>query len=592
MKVGYAKVKERSDAIQRALADARSARNRITRQRREQDRDAVAAGRRQRARTAKEDRDRERAGKRRIRVQVAEHDRPRRIGTTPRRLFTRQMIFSTGTPRARGQERADGFRSIHFSLVARGFRSTAGRRWRAGEAGRAALYAVREDALEGGEVGWWSNIAADRAELLAFWRTVEAVERHDRANANVYVVEVIALDATLTEADRRAVVTDLCDDLERRGLAFVVGMHKPDSSGDQRNFHCHLMYSLRPAERHAPYDWSFAVSKVGDINTPAGIRARRSLAVDTMNWQLMLAGSDRRYTALSNKARGIVDTPQPKLGKRAVWVGRRLDAERARMNHLDQLGAGLASLNASFSLSDRFVNIRNSLRATLHRASVRVNAPDPTKTVSVDPLELRSDAVRRVIADRLHRLLSFDIGLYDARLSTIERVVQERVAALPTAKSKMVPLKAAGVVGEQSIDAALQPDQLPSAETPVAAPAPIAPMVIANTTNQIDAPERHPGEVQTSGETNTGKHLTNDEHSEEDHGILQLALIARLFHDGQWDQRDWQSGGKKRSVARGSHVDAGENSGPAAAEAEAETETPDWDEVLLAKLRDGGGRGG
>ncbi|KQN92150.1 hypothetical protein ASE90_05325 [Sphingomonas sp. Leaf67] len=589
MKVGYAKVKEGSDAIQRALADARSARNRATRQRREQDRDAAAAGRRQRSRTAKEDRERERAGKRRIRVQVAEHDRPRRIGTTPRRLFTRQAIFSTSAPRARGQERADGLRSIHFSLVARGFRSTAGRRWRAGEAGRAALYTVREDALEGGEVGWWSNIAEDRAELLAFWCTVEAVEKHDRANANVYVVEVIALDATLTEADRRAVVTDLCDDLARRGLAFVVGMHQPDPSGDQRNFHCHLMYSLRPAERHAPYDWNFAVSKVGDINTPDGIRARRRLAVDTMNRQLVLAGGDRRYTALSNKARGIVDTPQPKLGKRAVWVSRRLDAQRARMNRLDQLGAGLASLNASFSLSDRFVSIRTSLRAALQRASIRVNAPDTTTTVSADPLELRSDPVRRVIADRLRRLLSFDIGSYDARLSTIQQVVEERVAALPATKSKMVPLKAEGA-GDQSIDEALQSDQLPSAGMPVAAPAPIAPMVTENPRDRSDATERHPGEVQTSGETDVGKDLTSDEHPRKDHGMLQLALVARLFHSGQWDRRDWLSGGKKRFLARGSHVDAEENSVPAAAEVE--VGTSDWDQILLAKLRDDGGRGG
>jgi hypothetical protein len=452
------------------------------------------------------------------------------------------------------------------------------------------LYAVREDALEGGEVGWWSNIAADRAELLAFWRTVEAVEKHDRANANVYVVEVIALDATLTEADRRAVVTDLCDDLERRGLAFVVGMHQPDPSGDQRNFHCHLMYSLRPAARHAPYDWSFAVSKVGDINTPDGIRARRSLAVDTMNRQLVLADIDRRYTALSNKARGIVDKPQPKLGKRAVWVSRRLGAERARMNRLDQLGAGLASLNASFSLSNRFVSIRTSLSAALQRASIRVNAPDVITTVIADPLELQSEAVRRVIADRLRRLLSFDIGSYDARLGTIQRVVQERMAALPTAKSKMVPLKAAGVAGEHPIDEALQPDQLPSAGLSVAAPAPIAPMVIENPTNRSDATERHSGEVQTSGETDVGKDLTSDEHPIKDHGMLQLALIARLFHNGQWDRRDWLSGGKKRFVARGSHVDAEENSVPAAAEVEAGT--PDWDQILLAKLRNDGGRGG
>lgn len=303
-----------------------------------------------------------------------------------------------------------------------------------------------------------------------------------------------------------------------------------------------------------------------------------------MNRQLVLAGSDRCYTALSNKARGIVDTPQPKLGKSAVWIGRRLDAQRARMNRLDQLGAGLASLNASFSLSDRFAKIQASLRAALQRASVWANASDVTTAIGAEPLELRSGA------DRLRRQLAFDIGSYNVRLTDIQRAVKEGLAALPTAKSKMMALKAAGAAGDQSINEALQPDQLPSAEMPVAAPALIAPMVIESPRNRSDATERHPGVVQTSGKTDVGKDLTSDEQPKKDHGILQLALIARLFHNGQWDRRDWLSGGKKRFMARGSHVDAEENAVPAAAEVE--VGTPDWDQILLAKLRDDGGRGG
>ncbi len=168
------------------------------------------------------------------------------------------------------------------------------------------------------------------------------MEKHDRTNANVYVMEIIALDATLNPAERRNCVAGMTADLKRRGLAYVVGIHKPDPSGDQRNFHVHIMYSLRPAERHAPYDWSFAVSKVVDINTPAGILVRRRVGVDATNATLAAAGSSRRYTAVSNRGRGIVDTPRSKAGQRATWVVRRLAREERKSAMLERLqdGAG------------------------------------------------------------------------------------------------------------------------------------------------------------------------------------------------------------------------------------------------------------
>ncbi|MFN3727366.1 MAG: MobA/MobL family protein [Allosphingosinicella sp.] len=240
---------------------------------------------------------------------------------------------ATGITDARGP---DGLYSLHFGFVARGFASTTGRRWRAGEAVRAARYIVREDALEGGELGWWSNVAADRNELVTFFRAVEAVERHDRTNANVYVSEIIALPAELSARQRRRVVNRICRFYEKRGLAYVAAVHVPDAAGDQRNFHCHIIYSLRPADRHGAYDWSFGLSKENDINTPGGIAARRRQVVRDINATLHAAGIDKRYTHLSNRARRMA-TAQAKVGQNGIWVSRRLAALETRAARLREI---------------------------------------------------------------------------------------------------------------------------------------------------------------------------------------------------------------------------------------------------------------
>lgn len=198
------------------------------------------------------------------------------------------------------------------------------------------------------------DIAADRNELVAFFRASEAIERHDRANANVYMSEIIALPASLTARQRRRVVRRYCRYFDQRGIAYAVGMHKPDSAGDGRNFHCHIVYSLRPATRLAAYDWSFAVSKLSDVNTPDGITLRRKLAVDAINVTLKAAGSAQRYTHLSNRARGL-GSPAPKQGQRQTWVLRRLIDAQARCDDLVRMSERIAVLQrglASIATAD------------------------------------------------------------------------------------------------------------------------------------------------------------------------------------------------------------------------------------------------
>lgn len=347
MRLGYREVKAGHAPLRQALSAARGARNRKSRDVRAQEQEDRERERRHRRRRAKEERDLKRALDRRFRVQVPERERPRISNACPRKLFHRLAglaFASTGmTPVNDG-----GVRSIHFAFVARGFASRTGRRWRSGEGGRAALYVTRAEGLEGGEAGWWSNIADDRNELVAYTRVSEEIEKHDRANANVYVSEIISLDHTLTASQRRRVVKRICRFFDKRGLGYVAALHTPDRSGDQRNFHAHILYSLRPVRKVAEYEWEFAASKVGDINTPTGIRARREAVVRALNATLAASGSARRYTHLSNRARGLPSPQTGKLGQAATWLQRRIQEDEGRVARLTVMKSALEHIKTGF----------------------------------------------------------------------------------------------------------------------------------------------------------------------------------------------------------------------------------------------------
>jgi len=348
-------LKKGSAAVAAQLSAARSERNRATRAANIAASEERAATRRYKRARAREDR--ERAMKKGVRVTVAEHERPRTRGRTPRALFYRLGGKAIGGRLVKASI-GSGTRAVHFAVTARGFSSKTGRRWRSGEGERAAQYITREEALEGGEAGWWSTIAADRNELVAFHRASEALEKHDRANANVYVTEIVALPASLTARQRRRAVRRYCRYFDKRGLPYTVAMHKPDPQGDVRNYHVHIVYSLRPARRLGAYDWTFAVSKVSDVNTPEGIAARRKLVVDAINATLRASGSGQRFTHLSNRARGL-GLPGPKIGQQQNWIARRLaDAEDgyARLVRLkammDRLGEGVRTISRAHVAED------------------------------------------------------------------------------------------------------------------------------------------------------------------------------------------------------------------------------------------------
>jgi len=387
VRLGYAEVRKGSAEVVAAIAAARSARNLLSRRERAAREEEIEARRARTRRRKKEREELEQAVRGHISVSLKENERPRIGPTTARKLFQRTKPFGYGSIGKSDFRGPDGRHSIHFQFTARGFASWKGRRWRNGEAERAARYIVREGGLEGGEHGWWSNIAKDRTELVGFFRVLEAIERNDRKNANVYVSEIIALPAELSARQRRFAVRRVCQFFETRDLPYVAALHTPDGAGDQRNFHCHILYSLRPACRLGEHDWEFAVAKVADINTPAGIKERRRQVVRDINRTLIAARIDKRLTHLSNRVRGMI-APEPTQSQAERAIARRLDGLEKRKELLEKIKTFVSiASTALVNTSARLQSAKKRLAARLEHRRLAMARPLARQLAPINTLE-------------------------------------------------------------------------------------------------------------------------------------------------------------------------------------------------------------
>jgi hypothetical protein len=80
------------------------------------------------------------------------------------------------------------------------------------------------------------------------WNAVEAVE--NRKNSTLALDYVAAFPHQLNAAQRAFIIKDfLREEFQRRGFMATGAVHEPDSHGDQRNYHAHIMFSYRGLDK-------------------------------------------------------------------------------------------------------------------------------------------------------------------------------------------------------------------------------------------------------------------------------------------------------------------------------------------------------
>lgn len=243
--------------------------------------------------------------------------------------------------------------------------------WRAGLPADHALYILREDALE--RIGDdaidslpMSNMGKDAQEIAAGWRALEAVEEGYRANAIVQHRIIWNLPHDLNPAERRELVEDFCErTFGRLGLPWVAAIHTPDAKGDQRNFHAHVCFSLRPCERTGDHEWSIAQEKLNGLTDPDGLKLMRALAAAHMNRACRAAGRPERFTHQTYKERGIDAQRQAHVGAAAMAAH-----ERGEHVHVIARNAVIAESNelaVEKAQAEREVQAHDRLTSLLER---------------------------------------------------------------------------------------------------------------------------------------------------------------------------------------------------------------------------------
>ena len=249
------------------------------------------------------------------------------------------------------------------------------------------------------------------------------MEKRDRANANVYIVEVIALPAELSAEQRRQAARRLCRGLQKRGLAYTASIHLPDVAGYQRNYHLHLIYSMRACRRVAAYEWDFATAKHTEINTRVGIVQRRCGVVVAINETLRDAGIAKRYTPLSNRERGMAPPTRGKVGQVETALGRRLAAAEDRQARLAALQAHTRWLRQT--MLDAAARLEAARRKVIRRLVETSIALGHDEAERIVPAERR--ATVRIALEHAYAIVDRTTAAADERLVSARRAVRDRL---------------------------------------------------------------------------------------------------------------------------------------------------------------------
>lgn len=321
-----------------------------------------------------------------IRVKVEPEKRPRFRMICPAKLYARYEYGTGGVGAARDR---GPLREVFLQWIGRGLKSgrergsrrasnaRTGRHrpWRPGEAGRMVRYIWREEAVEDVDGALLSNVGADLVECVAYFRKLEEIEALARSDASVYHHAIIALPHDIVPKARARLAARIMKPLEDLGLGYAAALHKPDRDGDQRNYHLHIILSLRPMVRVAEYEWQLAPAKRGWLDTPAGLLLMRRHLAREFNRALAAAGSPTRWTHLSRAERGLASPgntkrrPGDRQAQAAALAEQKL---RDAIRHRDGVERVAATVDQLGELVERMTSTKTRLIELAASASARL----------------------------------------------------------------------------------------------------------------------------------------------------------------------------------------------------------------------------
>ena len=341
---------------------------------------------------------------------------------------------------------ARGRVALYMNVTYKGFKSKG---WRSGLAAAHIEYIFRDGSLEEGDVQLAhpiSNMGESVEEIEAAWRMLETVEEGYRANAKVQYRMVLNLPHGLSAGQRRSFVHEFCErTFARLGLPYAAALHVPDELSDQRNVHAHIVFSTRPCERTASFQWDVAEEKVNGLTDKAGLFRLRALCAAHMNQACRFAGLATRFTHLSYQARGLNAQRQERVGPERMAAFDRGETvavieSNARIVKLNELGVATGRTAKKLGLAQR--------ETALLARSVEIAARRRYVHAQRDTLTEFMRRIRAVAIPSRRRSLPDAAVVREiaSRAASVRRVIQARADHnLPKGRSANVQSIAANV---------------------------------------------------------------------------------------------------------------------------------------------------
>lgn len=342
-----------------------------------------------------------------------------------RKISRSKMVPSAARPLRRYQTPlidARGRVALYMNVTYKGFKSKG---WRSGLAAAHIEYIFRDGSLEEGDVQLShpiSNMGESVEEIEAAWRMLETVEEGYRANAKVQYRVVLNLPHELSAGQRRSFVHEFCERaFGRLGLPYAAALHVPDELSDRRNVHAHIVFSTRPCERTASYQWDVAEEKVNGLTDKAGLFRLRALCAAHLNQACRHAGLATRFTHLSYQVRGLNAHRQERVGPERMAA-----FDRGEKVAVIESNARIVALNELGAAGDR---------TTKQLALVERETALLARSVKIAARRRNLDAQRDTIAELTSRIRSVTIPSHRRPLPDVAvvRKVASCAASIRTA---------------------------------------------------------------------------------------------------------------------------------------------------------------
>lgn len=315
-------------------------------------------------------------------------------------------------------------------------------------------YIVRDEAVlldAAGEPIIISNMGDDWIEIGAAWQAME--DASTRANAKIQLLAIAPFDSDMGEGEMIAALTHFCrTTLDPLDLPYSAAIHAPPAQGDQRNFHPHIAFSIRPMRRVEPFAWEIADEVCGELDGRDGVQMLRHLWAHSMSTAAEETRSNRRYTGLG-------------------YGARRLDLEAGE--HLGEARAAIVARGGHVWAHERnrIKAACNAARRAIRDADHKIAALTKVRDAAVKRIERHVDAVVPAKIFRAAPPVEVATLLTCARAPASATVL---TASAPTMPAKAIGPTRAYVPSRPDIAAAVAPVEATVTTTsPAATPATI-----------------------------------------------------------------------------------------------------------------------